>query len=123
VALVRTNVSEELSASFIKVSRIGEVGTTLAVTSKRLTQQFFDSCHLDDGGPKFFRNVGSYKSHTALTSQKTPFFNNKISKDAVLLDIEKAFNTNGTLGLLYKLNKLEFWVKLTQNSNSDFNSD
>jgi hypothetical protein len=32
VTLVRTNVSEELSASFIRVTRIGELGTTLAVT-------------------------------------------------------------------------------------------
>jgi hypothetical protein len=32
VALVRTDVSEELSASFIKVIRISELGTTLAVT-------------------------------------------------------------------------------------------
>jgi hypothetical protein len=32
VALVRTDVSEELSASFIKVTRIGELGTMLAVT-------------------------------------------------------------------------------------------
>jgi hypothetical protein len=31
VVLVRTDVSEELSASFIKVTRIGELGTTLAV--------------------------------------------------------------------------------------------
>jgi hypothetical protein len=30
VALVRTDVSEELSASFIRVTRIGELGTTLA---------------------------------------------------------------------------------------------
>jgi hypothetical protein len=37
VALVRTDVSEELSASFIRVTRIGELGTTLAVTSNRLT--------------------------------------------------------------------------------------
>jgi hypothetical protein len=29
------NVSEELSASFIRVTRIGELGTTLAVTSRR----------------------------------------------------------------------------------------
>jgi hypothetical protein len=29
VALVRTEVSEELSASFIRVTRIGELGTTL----------------------------------------------------------------------------------------------
>jgi hypothetical protein len=42
VALVRTDVSEELSASFIRVTRISEIVTTLAVT-----------------------NVGSYKSHTA----------------------------------------------------------
>jgi hypothetical protein len=34
VALVRTDVPEELSASFIMVIRIGEIGTTLAVTSK-----------------------------------------------------------------------------------------
>jgi hypothetical protein len=37
VALVRTDVSEELSASFIRVTRIGELGTTLAVTSNRRT--------------------------------------------------------------------------------------
>jgi hypothetical protein len=33
LALVRTEVSEELSASFIRVTRIDELGTTLAVTS------------------------------------------------------------------------------------------
>jgi hypothetical protein len=33
VDLVRTDISEELSASFIRVTRIGELGTTLAVTS------------------------------------------------------------------------------------------
>jgi hypothetical protein len=33
LALVRTDVSEEPSASFNTVTRIGEVGTTLAVTS------------------------------------------------------------------------------------------
>jgi hypothetical protein len=35
MALVRTDVSEELGASFIRVTRIGELGTTLAVTSNR----------------------------------------------------------------------------------------
>jgi hypothetical protein len=35
VALVRTDLSEELSASFIRVTRIVELGTTLAVTSNR----------------------------------------------------------------------------------------
>jgi hypothetical protein len=52
VVLVRTDVSEELSASNIRVTRIGELGTLA------------DSCHLDEGGTKFLRNVGSYKSHT-----------------------------------------------------------
>jgi hypothetical protein len=37
VALVRTDVSEELSASFIRVTRLGELGTTLAVSSNRRT--------------------------------------------------------------------------------------
>jgi hypothetical protein len=31
----KSDVSEELSASFIKVTRIGELGTTLAVTGNR----------------------------------------------------------------------------------------
>jgi hypothetical protein len=35
VALVRTDVSEELSASFIRVTRIGELGKTLVLTSNR----------------------------------------------------------------------------------------
>jgi hypothetical protein len=33
VALIRTNVTEELSASIIRVTRMSELGTTLAVTS------------------------------------------------------------------------------------------
>jgi hypothetical protein len=33
VALVRTDVSEELSASIIRLTRIGELGTMLALTS------------------------------------------------------------------------------------------
>jgi hypothetical protein len=37
VVLVRTDVSEKLSASIIRVTRIGELGTTLAVTINRRT--------------------------------------------------------------------------------------
>jgi hypothetical protein len=37
VALVRADVSEELSTSFIRVTRIGELWTTLALTSNRRT--------------------------------------------------------------------------------------
>jgi hypothetical protein len=51
VALVRTDVSEELSTSFIRVTRIGVVPSS--------------PCNPDEGGAKLLRNVGSYKSHTA----------------------------------------------------------
>jgi hypothetical protein len=37
VALVRSNVSEEISHSFIRVTRIGELETALAVASNRRT--------------------------------------------------------------------------------------
>jgi hypothetical protein len=53
VALVRTDVSEELSASIIKLTRIG---CYLLLAT--------DSCHPDDGGATFIRNVCLYKSHT-----------------------------------------------------------
>jgi hypothetical protein len=43
VALVRTDVSEEFSAYFIRVTRIGELGTTLAVTSNRRTASVVSS--------------------------------------------------------------------------------
>jgi hypothetical protein len=55
------DVSEELSATFIRVTRIGKLGTTLLVTSNRCT----DYCQSDEGGTKFLRNIGSYKSHAA----------------------------------------------------------
>jgi hypothetical protein len=41
VALVRTDVSEEPGASFIRVKKIGELGTTQAATSNRLLWYFF----------------------------------------------------------------------------------
>jgi hypothetical protein len=35
VAIVRTHVSEEVRAPFIRVTKVGELETTLAVTSTR----------------------------------------------------------------------------------------
>jgi hypothetical protein len=58
VALVRTDVSEEHGATFIRVTRIGELGTTQAATSNRCT---------------LWRNGISLQSH-GVTSQNTPFF-------------------------------------------------
>jgi hypothetical protein len=80
VALVRTDVLEEPGSSFIRVTKIGELGTTQAATSNRRTLRrntkylvrrllvlflVHRFCHPDEGGAKFLRNVGSYKSHTA----------------------------------------------------------
>jgi hypothetical protein len=39
VALVRTDVSEEFSVSINKVTRIGELGTTIAVTINVVQKQ------------------------------------------------------------------------------------
>jgi hypothetical protein len=44
MALVRTDVSEERSASFIRVTRNGELGTTLAGTSNRRTLRKNTKC-------------------------------------------------------------------------------
>jgi hypothetical protein len=68
VALVRSDVSEELSASFIWVTKIREIGTAQSVISNRpklRRNTNTDPCHPDEGGAKFLRYVGSYKSHTA----------------------------------------------------------
>jgi hypothetical protein len=54
VALVRSDVSVEPNAAVTRGTRIGVLGTTLAAT-----------CHPDEGGRRFLRNVGSYKSNTA----------------------------------------------------------
>jgi hypothetical protein len=67
VTLVRTDVSEELRASIIRVTRIDELGT-LAVTSNR---------------------HGPYKSHTALTSQKTQSFTVTATKTSNLTKRDK----------------------------------
>jgi hypothetical protein len=71
VALVRTHVSEELSASIIRVTRIGELGTTLAVTSNRRTQRDVkDSCCRDGKNyPNNFYIYGvNYNSLISTTS-------------------------------------------------------
>jgi hypothetical protein len=58
VALVRTYVSEELSASFIKVTRIGELGTMLAVTSNSRMLVFLRSlCRLLVTAKNTFRKL------------------------------------------------------------------
>jgi hypothetical protein len=64
VAHVGTHVSEELSAPIIKVTRIGEVRITLAVTSNRRTLRRNAIPSSPILVTKFLRKVGSHKSHT-----------------------------------------------------------
>jgi hypothetical protein len=77
VALVITDVSEELTASFIRVTRIGELGTTLALTSNRVgdlyvvTELYQYNCHNSGHYRLFF-----YLKHTVdniRTSQETHY--------------------------------------------------
>jgi hypothetical protein len=63
LVLIRAEVPEELSAYIVRVTRIGELETTLVVTSNRRTLRR-NIFHPIDGGAKFLRNVGSHKSHT-----------------------------------------------------------
>jgi hypothetical protein len=69
VAVVRTDVSEELSTSFIRLTRIGELGTTLAVTSNRVTDGVVPSSPilvtLMKEALSSSETLSSYKSHTA----------------------------------------------------------
>jgi hypothetical protein len=55
VDLVTTEVSEERSASFMSVARIGEVGTTLAVTSNRRTLRRIQSKHTNEALKNIFK--------------------------------------------------------------------
>jgi hypothetical protein len=83
VALVRTNVSEELSASFIRVTRIGELETPLAVTSNRRTLRRNTTWEISLVhwflSPRWRWGQVSPKRRFlqaphGVTSQKTPFF-------------------------------------------------
>jgi hypothetical protein len=68
VALVRTDVSAELIASFIRVTKIGELVRTLAVTSKLLVTLMKEALSSSET---------SVLTHPhGITSQKTPFLKN-----------------------------------------------
>jgi hypothetical protein len=79
VTLVRTDVSQERSSSFNRVTRIGELGTTLAVTGNfvflRSVRRLLVTASvvlssstlvtLMKGALSSSENFGSYKSHKA----------------------------------------------------------
>jgi hypothetical protein len=80
VALVRTDVSDELSASFIRVTRIGELGTTLAVTSNRSTlRQLLGTASVVPSSPNLVTLLKE-----ALISSETRASRRNIPEDAIL---------------------------------------
>jgi hypothetical protein len=89
VALVRTDVSEELRASFIRMTTICELGTTLGVTSNRRTlflrsvRRLLVTPSVVPSSPilvtLMMKTLSSSESQFlqephCVTSQKTPFF-------------------------------------------------
>jgi hypothetical protein len=78
VALVRTDVLEEPSALFIRVTRIGELGTTLATTSNRRTflrsvRRLLVAASVVPSSP-ILDTLMKEALCSSETSQKTPFF-------------------------------------------------
>jgi hypothetical protein len=75
VDLVRTDVSEELSASNIKLTRIGELGTTLAITSNRNVGSYraIGRNILEDGILRSHRRE-NLKSYTRCADHATPLY-------------------------------------------------
>jgi hypothetical protein len=71
VALVSTYVSKKLGASIIRVTRIGELWTTVLTSNRRtLRKNFFV-------GAKFPPKLRFLQEPHGVTSQKTPFFISK----------------------------------------------
>jgi hypothetical protein len=70
VALVRTDVSEELSASFIRVTRIGELGTTLEMAFLRIVRRLLVTANVVPSSPIFvilMKEALSYSETSVLT--------------------------------------------------------
>jgi hypothetical protein len=73
VALVRTDVWEELSSSLIRVTKIGELGTTLAVTSNRRTLRRNAISPISSKEVLSSSETRFLHEPHGVTSQKTPF--------------------------------------------------
>jgi hypothetical protein len=66
VALVRTDILEDLSASFIRMSRIGELGTTIAVTSNRRTLRRNTNGNIPEDAILYSHRREHFKSYTEI---------------------------------------------------------
>jgi hypothetical protein len=73
VALVRTDVSEEPGASFIRVTKIGELGTAQAATSNRRTLRKSSQSSQLNTAKVFAAYVGCLCVYDVCTSQEKHF--------------------------------------------------
>jgi hypothetical protein len=100
VALVRTDVSEELSVSFIRVTRIGELGTKLQL-ALFLVHPFLSPWWRRRWVPPKRRFL---QEPNDITSKKTPFF--------IVTTVKTSNITTTGLLLLFQENSLETsWTK------------
>jgi hypothetical protein len=117
VTLVRTDVSEELSTSIIRVTRIGELGTTFAVTSDRHTlRRNTKYLYFFVGGTKFLRNVGTYKGHTAAHSRRRHSSKalcvcvTRLSRQCVIFSILQKHRTARPGTGIVQLSLFTYWI-------------